>query len=410
MGKRPGAVEFYRRQCVFLTGCTGGVGGSLLYTLAVALRVPKIYVLIRSSPEIATRRLFTTLRHCAADVFRTGAVHYVRGDATLPNFGLDAEVVRRLEDEVTIVIHSAATTSFKASLRRVVIDNTLPALELARMSSRFSKLVLHVQLSTSYAMSFLPDGPVEERIYPLDDPEQLVRDIVAGRTTDFSGYPWPYARSKHIMECLLTKHFARLPLLIVRLSAVGPSLQSPYEMYGPIESVPISHLYARLMRPVGGTSVFRTSEEAPSGSNILDEIPMDLCTNLILQHIQRGSQGVVHAVARSYIPRTLQARFDDLDKWLPQDVQAGRTKAVYTADRSQKQSSLADAYAVLTRNWLFLNDRSQDLELEGPLSMSFAGHDLEKFTRRRVNAILKETQDAMAKGRPEPGKIQKSML
>jgi alcohol-forming fatty acyl-CoA reductase len=406
--------DFYRRQVVFLTGGTGGVGGSLLYTLAVTLRVPKIYVLIRSSPEVARRRLTSTLRHCASQVFRTGAVRFVAGDVTLPSFGLSPTTVAQFEREVTVVIHSAANTSFKAPLRTVVRDNTLPALELARMTTRFAKLVSHVQLSTSYAMSCLPDGPVEERIYPIEDVEQVLQDIISGRITDFGNYAWPYARSKHLMECLLAKRFPRHPILVVRASAIGPSLQTPFELYGPIESLPISHLYARLMRPVGGTSIFHASAEHPAGTNILDEIPMDLCVNLIMQHIQRGTTGIVHAVSRSYIPRTLRDRLEDLDKWMPEDEERPRTKVVFTTDRSQRQSSLAEAYAALTRNWLFLNDQSRDLKLSGPLSMSFSGHDLEQFNRIRLSAIAGQTKSnkgATLGGQGGRGKSQKlSML
>ena len=47
----PDYVSFFKYQVVFLTGATGGLGGCLLYKLAVELPTSKIYILCRSESK-----------------------------------------------------------------------------------------------------------------------------------------------------------------------------------------------------------------------------------------------------------------------------------------------------------------------------------------------------------------------
>ncbi|KAJ7108971.1 hypothetical protein C8R43DRAFT_1139775 [Mycena crocata] len=53
------------------------------------------------------------------------------------------------------------------------------------------------------------------------------------------------------------------------------------------------------------SGVIHVSPTNASGFNIVDEIPVDLVANIILLHMLKGTNGIVHAGAKSYTPRRL---------------------------------------------------------------------------------------------------------
>ncbi len=88
---------------------------------------------------------------------------------TKERFSTTVKTLCKIEDEVMIIIHAAANISFRAPLQKVVLDNCLLALQLAALATKMTKLWHFVQVSSAYANSFLPDGPVEEKIYYLSN-------------------------------------------------------------------------------------------------------------------------------------------------------------------------------------------------------------------------------------------------
>ncbi|KAK7928763.1 hypothetical protein PG985_005761 [Apiospora marii] len=112
-------------------------------------------------------------------------------------------------------------------------------------------------------------------------------------------------------------------------------------------------MYARLMYPTGGINTWHVPDGITSGSNILDEIPVDTVANMILQHICRGKAGVVHAGSELYIPRTLDHFLADLDEHVPDEWRRGNARNVFTSDLSQKQCKIARFYRIGTRDWWF---------------------------------------------------------
>ena len=207
----------------------------------------------------------------------------VPGDMTKECYGITAETLCRIEQEVTIIIHAAAYISFRAPLLRVVSDNCLPALQLAALATKVTILQHFVQVSNAYANSFLPDGPVDEKVYYLSNPDNAegeLEEILRTRTTKYlQGFPWAYAYSKQLIDRLMVARFPDFPILFLRPTSIGPAIAQPYEMYRPQGSCLISTLYARMMHPTGGRSIWY----APTrGDNILDEIPVDLVANVLL--------------------------------------------------------------------------------------------------------------------------------
>lgn len=389
--------DFYRGQVVFLTGATGGLGGCLLYKLSIVLNVKRLYVLIRGTESRALERWKHTMAHQFHHIeerIRAGEITLVSGDMTKEGFGLTEETLRKIEEEVTVIIHAAANISFVAPLSKVVLENCLPALHLADLATKMARLQTFVQVSSAYANSHLPDGPVEEKVYYMENPDdaegELKEVLETGTTTFLQRFPWAYAYSKQLMERLMTARFPNLPMLLIRPTSIGPAIAQPFEMYGPHGSCPISTLYARLTKPVGGQSVWRA---ATDGDNILDEIPVDFVANVLLRHVHAGTRGVVHASSAYYVPKTLKWMLKQPLQYVPAEWAVKMTKPVFVRDQSVEQSKEAEFYQMASRAWEFRAPSSAGLQfLHGPLVDGIDGHDIDRFTERRIQLIFQETR------------------
>lgn len=258
----------------------------------------------------------------------------------------------------------------------------MSALELAEMASAFPKLRQFVYVSTAYCNSNLPDGIIEEKIYPLGNAEDELKEIVATGTTSFAaGFPWPYGYGKHLTERLLRSRFPQLPLIIMRPPCIGPAVSQPYPLYGPMGGIPIEQLF-RLLTLSPGTGKIHALEGGITGENILDQIPVDWHANLILLHVAAGTRGVVQACADLFIPRTFDHHFHAL---LDNDAKA---KLSFIPRRGGSECFWPDYYKVLTRGWVFLTSSSDKFRnLSGPLGISLKGVDLEEYDRGRRRLV-----------------------
>jgi fatty acyl-CoA reductase len=387
--------EFYKQQTVFLTGATGGLGGCLLYKLAVVLKVPKLFVLVRQSEEKAIERWKKTMpdqTQNIVELIQKRTIILVQGNMTKEMFGIHNEVLEILMRETTIVIHAAANISFAAPLKVVVRDNCIPVLNLAAIVTKMTRLRSFVHVSTCYANSFLPDGPVEERLYLVsDDPEAELTEILqTGATKHLGEFPWAYAYSKNLAERLLHFRFPLLPLLIIRPSSIGPALAQPFTLYGPEGSCPISTLFSRMMRP-SKTKAAAMWYSPTSGQNILDEIPVDIVANVILRHIDADTRGVVHASSAYYVPKSIEWMFSQVERCLPPRWVEKISRPVFTTDASRALCKEATFYKMGGRDWRF-QAPSQNLlpGIGGDLDIDIAQHDIDQFIGMRLKAIFVE--------------------
>jgi alcohol-forming fatty acyl-CoA reductase len=407
--------DFYKQQVAFLTGATGGLGGCLLYKLSIVLDVQRLYVLIRGSESTAMERWKRTMpqqyQHIE-DRIRAGKIILVLGNMTKDRFGITTETLYKIEEEVTIIIHAAANISFRAPLQKVVLDNCLPALRLAALATKMTRLQHFVQVSSAYANSFLPDGPVEEKIHYLSNPDdaegELEEILRTGTTRHLQRFPWAYAYSKQLMERLMMARFPNLPILLLRPTSIGPAIAQPCVMYGPHGSCPISTLYSRLMQPTGGKSIWYTPDH---GSNILDEIPVDLVANVLLQHVHSGTRGVVHASSSYYIPKTLEWILEQPSKHLPAHQAARMATPVFVQDERVKQCKEAEFYRICSRAWEFRAPSLRRLRsLNGPLRFGLNDHDIDRFAELRVKSIFKDTFGGEGYSTPKAGEIGQRAL
>ncbi|KAJ7183815.1 hypothetical protein C8R46DRAFT_1344519 [Mycena filopes] len=324
--------KFFRAQTVLLTGGTGCLSGCLLFKLALKVEAKQIYVLVRGSEA------------------------------------------------------------------RAIDNNTLATLRSSELAElRFTNLTAFLHVSTAYVNSFLPDGVVEERIYELGDAERHLSEILATGSLsqqsfpELLRFPSPYSLAKHLTERLLLSRHPRLPLLVVRPTLIGPAISEPHPYYTRPGSCPLS-TYIRGSMKDPDSGVIRVAPGHISGSNIVDEIPVDLVANLLLLHAVQGTLGIVHAGAQSYIPRTLAQLHETITSHL--DILDPRPKSSafrYVSDVATEEGHHNVFWRFLGRDWHFSDAASRDLkEIRGVLSMRLEGHDPAEFMATRARDIAQE--------------------
>lgn len=92
-------------------------------------------------------------------------LHAIPGDITSPGLGLSAEHAQLLQQEISVVFHSAATVKFDEKLRLSVEMNVLGMQRLVELAKKMTnlevKLIIYIQLlindrsSTFYQSNFL---------------------------------------------------------------------------------------------------------------------------------------------------------------------------------------------------------------------------------------------------------------
>jgi fatty acyl-CoA reductase len=279
-------AEFYRGRSVFVTGASGFMGKVLLEKLLYSCPdLRTIYILVRSkrskTPEQRAEEmfkipLFDRLRTEKPDALQK--VMLIQGDILLEEMGLTVENKARLQEEVSVVFHCAATLRLEAKLKDSVEMNmrgTLRVLQLARGMTQL-KVLLH--LSTAFCHPGLES--VEERVYDSPvDPYDVLRcvqwmdeaslDMITERL--IAPHPNTYTFTKQLAECLVSSHCPDIPVVIARPSIVVPSWNEP--MPGWVDSLngPIGIMVG------GGKGVIRSMY--CKGDYLAQVIPVDSAIN-----------------------------------------------------------------------------------------------------------------------------------
>jgi long-chain acyl-CoA synthetase len=240
---------------VLLTGATGFVGREILDRMLDRRRV---YALVRAEDDAAA----------AARLPRHARLTTVAGDIEQPDAGLAPRRVDELAEEVTTVVHCAASVSFDLPLedsRRINVDGTRHIVELAERCQRLERLSY---ISTAYVAG---------------EPRRLFRENQLDVGQSFRN---PYERSKFEAERMVRERAAGLPLQILRPSiVVGDSrtgrTSSFNVLYGPLKA------FAR-----GAIPAIPARRSSP-----VDIVPVDYVADRTVELAEHGEDGTFHLVA-----------------------------------------------------------------------------------------------------------------
>jgi thioester reductase-like protein len=242
---------------VLLTGATGFVGMEVLRRF-VERGDHRIHALVRAPDDQAA----------AARLPAHARLNVVAGDIEQPSLGLSEANRELLAQDVTTVMHCAASVSFDLSLeesRRVNVDGTRHVVEFAERCRRLRRLTY---VSTAYVAG---------------EPHALFREDQLDVGQRFRN---PYERSKFEAERMIRERAADLPLQVLRPSiVVGDSrtgrTSSFNVLYGPLKALArgrIPAIPARRSSPV-------------------DIVPVDYVADSAYELVTGGPDGTFHLVA-----------------------------------------------------------------------------------------------------------------
>jgi thioester reductase-like protein len=244
---------------VLLTGATGFIGGEILARfLEVGAR--RIYALVRAPDDHGAAARLPSHERLSA----------LAGDIEQPGLALSGHTVGRLAEEVTTVVHCAASVSFELPLdesRSINVDGTR---RMAELAARLPRLERFSYVSTAYVAG---------------EPRTLFREDQLDVGQRFRN---PYEQSKFEAELMLREraHADALPLQVLRPSiVVGDSrtgrTSSFNVLYGPLKAIAwdaIPAIPARRSAPV-------------------DIVPVDYVADRVHELASHGPDGTFHLVA-----------------------------------------------------------------------------------------------------------------
>jgi long-chain acyl-CoA synthetase len=199
-------AEATTKDGVLLTGATGFVGMEILARYLERTERP-IYATVRAADEAEAK---ARLRGTVACLFGDEDAYADRlvalpADIERPDLGLDAVTRDRVADQVSDIVHSAASVSFTLPLdrsREINVDGTRRMLEMAKLCNRRGGLEHFSYISTAYVAGTHRGGFGEDQL----DVGQRFRN--------------PYEQSKFEAERLVRGHDDQLPIQIFRPSIV----------------------------------------------------------------------------------------------------------------------------------------------------------------------------------------------
>ncbi|KAI7899488.1 male sterility protein-domain-containing protein [Cokeromyces recurvatus] len=263
-------IDYYKHKNILMTGVTGFIGKAILWKLIQALQqdIGTIYILIRSGSikrskigrpserllnEIFNNKAFLILRRMMGkEIFDTivkNKIIPVAGDLISPDLSMSEPDREKITENVNVVIHCAATLNYNERLDLALETNTLGTLRMMDLADECKHMEAFVHMSLAYTDPNLPDGHIQERVYPMQvgDPEELLREIVDLELQDIpkmtqrilAHYPNTYTFTKSLTEHLILKRVdlnrieeaqggkKQWPIAIIRTTQVGAGAFEP---------------------------------------------------------------------------------------------------------------------------------------------------------------------------------------
>lgn len=163
----------------------------------------------------------------------------VSGDICSPEIvkAESAQELQYLQQNLHMVIHSAASVSFNSPLQDAVEQNcvgTLNVLNFVQSCGRQFQSFVHI--STAYVNSNRKNCALQEQLYPLDfDVEEALSAIQSATPAELEQlhlnligtYPNTYTLTKSMTEHLLVQRRKSVPLILFRPTIVGAAWKEP---------------------------------------------------------------------------------------------------------------------------------------------------------------------------------------
>jgi alcohol-forming fatty acyl-CoA reductase len=209
------------------------------------------------------------------------------GELSEHNFAINHDLLRKLQAEVNIVYHVAATIRFNSFLGSAIKINLVGTQVAVQFAKCLHNLVSFIYVSTAFCNSCYLNQDIKEEVYPSEhDPYEMIRlvdpnnnleDTLPKTGTkelqDILGiHPNTYTFTKQLAENLILKEMKNLPAGIMRPSIVYGTYKNPDE--GWVGSANNGHIgflagYSKgLFRTMGGNA-----------DSIMDLIPCDYAVN-----------------------------------------------------------------------------------------------------------------------------------
>ncbi|XP_052869056.1 putative fatty acyl-CoA reductase CG8306 [Anopheles cruzii] len=235
--------NFYKNKYIFLTGGTGFLGVAIIEKILRSLpEIAGIYLLMRPKKgkaiqerlqDLTKNSVFEQLLQTQSpDVFKK--LIPVSGDVGENFLGLSHEDQATITENTNVVIHSAATLDFQATLRPTVNINLLGTKRVLELCSRMRNLKSVVHVSSAYVNSYLSEA--EEKLYPCTETSQKVIDLVDSLSDSalddllpklLKDHPNAYTFTKQLAEHEVSNHAAQFPCAIIRPSMITGAWKEP---------------------------------------------------------------------------------------------------------------------------------------------------------------------------------------
>jgi len=293
----PDLASFYSGRHVLITGSTGFLGKVLIEKLLRCFPdIGTVYLLIRPSKkqpnvhermmrEIVESGVFERLESRRPDYKRH--LRAVAGDVGQPGLGLSAKDTAEIQQNVSVVLHGAATVKFHEHMHVALNINVEGVRRIIELCSGMKQLAALLHVSTAYVNATRHGRQeVQESIDPLDfDHRALQRRIMETSAAEVEEMTpqilrqhgeWPntYTLTKRVGEVVLLEEGRHLPYIVVRPSIVTCSEKDPYP--GWVDT---------LIGPGGlvlATALGMLHVMPGNPRNIVDLVPVDYVINCIV--------------------------------------------------------------------------------------------------------------------------------
>ncbi|XP_075232805.1 fatty acyl-CoA reductase wat-like [Lycorma delicatula] len=278
--------EFYRGETILITGGTGFLGRIIIEKLMRSCpNFNKMYLIVRpkkgKDQKQRLKEQFDDFLFSQVNPSIFEKVSLISGDCAKPMLGLSSEDQKELQENVTIVIHSAATVKFDEPLQLAVAINITATRDLLTLSKGMKNLKAFVHVSTAYSNCHL--SKIEETFYtPSLESKKLITltECLDNQQLDqltpilLKDVPNTYVYTKAVAEELVKRHSKGIPAAVVRPSIIVASNKEPVpgwidNLYGPSGVVVAST-----------TGIMRIMECDPDLK--ADVVPVDMVANAIL--------------------------------------------------------------------------------------------------------------------------------